>query len=88
MSFADLPTDRTALLDSLVESVRKTVERRFRLPDSTYRLQFRPEKMTFRSAAAIVPYLAAIGVSHLYASPYFKCSPAARTVTTLSITAC
>lgn len=72
MSFADLPTDRTALLDSLVESVRKIVEGRIRLPDSTYRLQFQPGKMTFRSAAAIAPYLAALGVSHLYASPYFK----------------
>lgn len=37
---------------------------------ATYRLQFR-EGMTFASAEAVVPYLARLGVSHLYASPVF-----------------
>ncbi len=37
-------------------------------PCATYRLQFR-NGMTFDRAAEIVPYLAALGVSHLYASP-------------------
>src|SRR3954469_6895207 len=41
------------------------------LPESTYRLQFH-KGFTFRDAAAIVPYLAELGVTHLYASPYLK----------------
>jgi (1->4)-alpha-D-glucan 1-alpha-D-glucosylmutase len=66
------PIDGSALLDGLVDAVRKTVAERSRWPDSTYRLQFQPEKLSFRDAAAIAPYLAQLGVSHLYASPYFK----------------
>ncbi|TPW29621.1 malto-oligosyltrehalose synthase [Pararhizobium mangrovi] len=38
--------------------------------DATYRIQFRRD-MTFDAARAIVPYLAELGVSHLYASPIF-----------------
>ncbi len=37
-------------------------------PRSTYRLQFR-NGMDFGKARQLVPYLAALGVSHLYASP-------------------
>jgi (1->4)-alpha-D-glucan 1-alpha-D-glucosylmutase len=40
------------------------------LPESTYRLQFHAG-FTFRDATAIVPYLAQLGVTHVYASPYF-----------------
>lgn len=40
-------------------------------PSATYRLQFR-NGMTFDRASALVPYLARLGVSHLYASPLFK----------------
>ncbi len=40
-------------------------------PLSTYRLQFRGE-FTFADARKLVPYLAELGVSHVYASPYFK----------------
>jgi (1->4)-alpha-D-glucan 1-alpha-D-glucosylmutase len=47
------------------------VERRRRLPESTYRLQFHAS-FTFRAAADIVPYLHALGITHLYASPYLK----------------
>ncbi len=39
-------------------------------PLSTYRLQFR-EGMTFRKAEGLIPYLKALGISHLYASPIF-----------------
>lgn len=39
-------------------------------PRATYRLQFR-NGMTFDAAAGVVPYLARLGVSHLYASPIF-----------------
>src|SRR5262245_14233715 len=40
-------------------------------PIATYRLQFGPG-FTFRDAKRLVPYLASLGVSHCYASPYLK----------------
>lgn len=40
------------------------------IPTSTYRLQFR-DGMTFEKAIALIPYLKALGISHLYASPIF-----------------
>ena len=43
-------------------------------PDATYRLQFH-KGFTFRDATAIVPYLAKLGISHVYASPYLKAAP-------------
>ena len=42
-----------------------------RVPLSTYRVQFHAG-FTFDQATAVVPYLHAMGVSHLYASPYLK----------------
>lgn len=44
------------------------------IPIATYRLQFNRD-FTFRDAAALVPYLAALGISHCYASPYLKARP-------------
>jgi (1->4)-alpha-D-glucan 1-alpha-D-glucosylmutase len=44
------------------------------IPGATYRLQFR-ESFGCRQAAAIAPYLRRLGVSHVYASPYFKARP-------------
>lgn len=41
------------------------------IPTATYRLQFGPQ-FTFADAAAIVPYLHELGISHIYASPYLK----------------
>ena len=41
------------------------------VPRATYRLQLNRD-FTFADATAIVPYLAALGVSHVYLSPYFK----------------
>ncbi|MBD5633223.1 MAG: malto-oligosyltrehalose synthase [Candidatus Eremiobacteraeota bacterium] len=43
-------------------------------PLSTYRLQFTP-RFRFEDARAIVPYLAMLGVGHMYASPYLKARP-------------
>ena len=40
-------------------------------PRATYRLQFSRD-FTFRDAERLVPYLHALGVSHVYASPYLK----------------
>ena len=38
---------------------------------STYRLQFNKD-FTFRQAEQLIPYLAGLGISHIYASPYLK----------------
>lgn len=40
------------------------------IPTATYRIQFR-NGMTFDRAAARIPYLKRLGISHLYASPIF-----------------
>ena len=44
------------------------------IPRATYRIQFNKD-FGFRKAAALVPYLARLGISHLYASPYLKARP-------------
>jgi (1->4)-alpha-D-glucan 1-alpha-D-glucosylmutase len=44
------------------------------IPWSTYRLQFH-KGFGFRNAAALAPYLARLGISHVYASPYLKARP-------------
>src|SRR5438876_11919511 len=51
-----------------------TNKRHPRIPKCTYRLQFN-RWFTFSDARAIVPYLHALGVSDVYASPYFQASP-------------
>jgi (1->4)-alpha-D-glucan 1-alpha-D-glucosylmutase len=43
-------------------------------PRATYRLQFHKD-FTFDDAAAIVPYLARLGISHVYASPIQAARP-------------
>lgn len=47
---------------------------RSKIPRATYRLQFNHE-FTFNDAARIVPYLARLGISHVYASPILKARP-------------
>lgn len=47
---------------------------RFNIPRATYRLQFN-HQFTFNDAARIVPYLARLGISHVYASPILKARP-------------
>src|SRR5271165_1610664 len=44
------------------------------IPRATYRLQFH-KHFGFDDAAALAPYLARLGVSHLYASPYLRARP-------------
>jgi (1->4)-alpha-D-glucan 1-alpha-D-glucosylmutase len=44
------------------------------VPTSTYRLQLGPE-LTLDDAAERVPYLAALGVTHLYLSPVLRAAP-------------
>jgi len=45
-----------------------------RIPTATYRIQFNAG-FTFRQATEIVPYLAELGISDLYASPYLQARP-------------
>jgi len=44
---------------------------------ATYRLQLEPD-FDFDKAAAVLPYLAALGVSHVYCSPVFESVPGSR----------
>lgn len=48
-----------------------------RLPTATYRWQFHGG-FRFVDATALVPYLAELGISHCYASPYLKARPGSR----------
>ena len=41
------------------------------IPRATYRVQLN-KSFTFKDVTAIVPYLASLGISHVYCSPYFK----------------
>jgi (1->4)-alpha-D-glucan 1-alpha-D-glucosylmutase len=43
-------------------------------PRATYRLQFHKD-FGFDQAAELAPYLARLGISHIYASPYLKARP-------------
>ncbi|MGH3034492.1 MAG: alpha-amylase family glycosyl hydrolase, partial [Gaiellaceae bacterium] len=44
------------------------------VPVATYRLQFH-KQFRFADAMGLVPYLASLGISHLYASPFLKARP-------------
>jgi len=44
------------------------------IPSATYRIQFNKD-FTFANAGALADYLRELGISHLYASPYFKATP-------------
>ena len=44
-----------------------------RVPLATYRLQL-GSQLTFDDAAGLVPYLAALGISDCYISPFFETS--------------
>ena len=49
-------------------------KRSLRIPLSTYRLQLN-RHFTFVQAKQLVPYLARLGISHIYCSPYLKARP-------------
>ncbi len=44
------------------------------IPRATYRVQLNAG-FTFKDATALVPYLAELGISHVYCSPYFRARP-------------
>lgn len=58
----------------LWETIQDEAARRRQVPTATYRVQFN-RSFTFRDAAALVPYWKALGISHVYASPYFQARP-------------
>ena len=62
------------LADEILQAAMQRIESRRKPIGSTYRLQLH-EKFTFRDATAIIPYLADLGITHIYASPYFKAKP-------------
>lgn len=59
------------MVDVSATSAAIGAKRVCRYPNATYRLQFN-SGFTFRDARQIVPYLAALGVSDCYASPFCK----------------
>jgi (1->4)-alpha-D-glucan 1-alpha-D-glucosylmutase len=68
------PTDPADLLDpGILASVAEAATNR-PPPRATYRMQFNAG-FTFRDATKLVPYLADLGISHLYASPIFTANP-------------
>ena len=54
------------------ENDRSSVSsREAHIPRATYRIQLN-SGFTFKDATAIIPYLARLGISHVYCSPYFR----------------
>ncbi|ANQ84986.1 putative bifunctional 4-alpha-glucanotransferase/malto-oligosyltrehalose synthase [Azoarcus olearius] len=47
------------------------------VPRATYRLQFNGD-FGFAAATDVLPYLAALGISHVYAAPFLKARPGSR----------
>ncbi len=64
------PSGSSVASDSRVGNTRRS-HTPAAIPLATYRLQFGAHA-GFDAAAVIAPYLAAIGISHLYASPWFE----------------
>lgn len=60
----------TAIVGSMVPELMRARS----IPLSTYRLQFN-RSFTFSEAADLVPYLAELGITHCYASPYLRSRP-------------
>jgi (1->4)-alpha-D-glucan 1-alpha-D-glucosylmutase len=57
--------------DELLERLTAEPGRVLRIPAATYRLQLGPE-LTFGDAAALVPYLDALGITDCYTSPFLE----------------
>ncbi len=60
--------------EGIVRPSALPVDRVAVIPGSFYRLQLNYD-FTFRRAAAVVPYLDSLGISHCYTSPYLKARP-------------
>lgn len=63
-----------AYAEGLLASAREEVRKRRVTPTATYRVQLHAG-FRFEDARAIVPYLAKLGITDLYTSPYLKAAP-------------
>lgn len=70
---ATKPEHVPEIVDRVLAAITRQ-QRTQHLPTATYRVQFNGQ-CTFREIEAIVPYLYALGVSDLYASPFLKARP-------------
>jgi (1->4)-alpha-D-glucan 1-alpha-D-glucosylmutase len=66
---ADVADVREAPVLSIVREPRPMMGAE--IPRATYRVQLN-KSFTFKDLTEIIPYLAALGISHVYCSPYFK----------------
>ena len=69
-----LPAADPAILDRLAADALRVARERRRTPGATYRFQFHKE-FTLPHATRLVPYLHALGITHVYASPILKAKP-------------
>lgn len=58
-------------IEGILNEVKQLIAARQHFPTATYRVQFNG-KFTFRQATEQIEYLKHLGISDLYASPYFK----------------
>ena len=63
-----------SVTERIAAEVVELVRRRKSAPRATYRCQFH-NGFGFRDAAAIVPYLESLGISHIYTSPVWRARP-------------
>src|SRR6266849_3189394 len=63
-------------VDELFERLARDSTSPLRVPRASYRLQLGPD-LTFDDAAELADYLAALGISDCYTSPFFETSGAA-----------
>ena len=68
------PSDVLRVAAKVYERVVARLEKRRHIPVATYRLQFN-RFFTFRDAHKVSEYLSRLGVTDVYASPYFKARP-------------
>ena len=68
------PIQAPSISESQLQSAMKPLRDRRRVPTTTYRLQMH-KGFGFRDAAAILPYLAKLGVTDCYTSPLLKAAP-------------
>ncbi|MGC1718818.1 MAG: malto-oligosyltrehalose synthase [Isosphaeraceae bacterium] len=70
----DSPADHSTYSERLLAATLEEIGRRRAAPQATYRVQLHAG-FRFLDALAIVPYLADLGISDCYASPYLKAAP-------------
>jgi (1->4)-alpha-D-glucan 1-alpha-D-glucosylmutase len=63
----------TRLAEEMMAEAQRAASRET-LPAATYRLQLN-KSFRFADATNVIPYLARLGISHVYASPYLKAVP-------------